>query len=117
MTQPHDQHTSYFPKESKDYVVEVPAQTKYIHKSKNPSGLTPMESIELEGQAYRQVSSGRSPWWVTFTIWFLLGFPLFLIVIPLLGENFMVILPYLIGGIAISLITYRGIQAKLQNRE
>lgn len=115
MTEPTNRTQSqsqYFPEESKDYIVEVPAQAKYIHQSRNPSGMTPMESIQLEGQAYRQISSGRAPWWVTITLWFLLGFPLFLVIIPLLGEGFLTLIPLLLIGIFISVITWRGIQAK-----
>lgn len=117
---PNSFQTTYFPEESQDYVFEVPAQAKYIHKSRNPSGFTPMETVQLEGQAYRQVSSGRSPWWVLFTLFFLLGIPLFLFaiplflaLIPLLGVGSLGLLPYLIGGLVVSLILGRGIWAKL----
>lgn len=119
MSQSNSQHSSqpsYFPEESKEYIVEIPAQAKYLHKDKNPSGFDPIESIQLEGLAYRHVSSGKTPVWVTLTLWFLLGMPLFAIVIPLLGEGFLVALPYLLIGIAISTITWRGVKAKLNSK-
>lgn len=43
---------------------EVPSPPSPIIISKAESGYTPMSQIELEGQAYRGVTSSRVPWWV-----------------------------------------------------
>ena len=74
-----------------------------------------MEHIHLEGRAFRQVSAGRSPWWVIFTLWFLLGFPIFLVLLPLVTTaSFWSFIPFLIFGGLITLIIIRGIRAKMK---
>lgn len=114
-TQTSNAKSEYFPEEEKHYVCEVPAQSTYIHQPKNPSGFTPIEHIHLEGQAFRQISAGRSPWWVQFTLWVLLGFPIFLVLLPLMRTSFWSVFPYILFGGLITLILIRGIRAKMRS--
>ena len=74
--------------------------------------------IHLEGQAYRQLAAGRAPWWVLFGLWFLLGMPLFLVLLPvMISTSVWSLIPYILIGVIVTLITFRGIHAKLQSRK
>ena len=85
---------------------EVPPPPPVI-VSKSPSGYTPMSQIELEGQAYSGMKSGRVTWWVLISA-------AIVFVVPILGMalatgNFIVLLitiPFLA-------IVLRGVRAKL----
>lgn len=56
--------------------VEIPSQPIYHHPRSRPSVFTPMGSIELEGEAWSQLSHGRMPWWIAIACWLMYGVPL-----------------------------------------
>lgn len=90
---------------------EAPPPPPPIIVGKTPSGYTPMSQIELEGQAYGGMTSGRVPWWVLIT-----GAVMF--VVPILGMaiasgDFIVLLIVLLLLALPMMIVWRGVCAKL----
>jgi hypothetical protein len=63
----NDNHDPYLPprKSDKDrFIVEVPLEAKMPKPDRLPSGYDPIQSIGLEGRAFRSLAGGRIPWWV-----------------------------------------------------
>ncbi len=81
--------------------------------SKAPTGLAPMERIALEGQAYRGLSSGRSPWWVIIGGWVFLGLPGLVFAFFAVISGDLVLLLALGFPVVLFVILWRGTQAKL----
>lgn len=67
-----------FPKPSNEYskqFIEIPPSHPFQNPEKIYSGFEPLESIGLEGSAYRNLSKGNAPRWVMWSSWLFLGFP------------------------------------------
>ncbi len=92
--------------------VEIPPPLPPVIE-KTPTGFSPMERIELEGQAYRGLASGHIPWWVMISGWVIFGLPCVaaLIMAVVMGE--LGILGVVAPFIVIFWIMWRGTQAKL----
>lgn len=68
---------AYLPQpEERIYRMEVPTSPEpYFLKAPLPTPLSPMGTIEAEGEMYRGLGNPRTPLWVTLTSWPILGLP------------------------------------------
>ena len=72
----NDERDPYLPhrKSDKDrLIVEIPLESKMPYPDRLPSGFDPIQSIGLEGRAFRGVAGGRIPWWILITGWIIFG--------------------------------------------
>ena len=72
----NDENDPYLPsrKSQKDrYIIEIPLESKMPKPDRLPSGFDPIQSIGLEGRAFRGLAGGRIPWWVLITGWIIFG--------------------------------------------
>jgi hypothetical protein len=113
----NDERDQYLPdrKSEKDRLfVEIPAETKNPYPEKLPSGYDPIQSIRLEGRAFRGLAGGKIPWWVLITGWVLFGGLALLSLRLSIGAGFSVRRPLLFfNGILLIAILWRGTAAKL----
>lgn len=111
----NDEHDQYLPdrKAEKDRLfVDVPTETKTPYQDRLPSGYDPMQSISLEGRAYRGLAGGRIPWWILISGWVLFGGFALLTVSLTIASGFFGALPILFfNGILIAIL-WRGTTAK-----
>lgn len=84
--EPNEYFSSKKP-EDKELFIEVPVEPRYLYPRKISFGIEPMENIDLEGQVYRSIARGRTPWWVLITSWLLLVAPMVVVYTFLLIEN------------------------------
>jgi hypothetical protein len=112
----NDERDRYLPdrKSEKDRLfVEIPAETKNPYPEKLPSGYDPIQSIRLEGRAFRGLAGGRIPWWVLITGWVIFGGLALLSLSLAIGSGFSARSPLLLlNGIPIAIL-WRGTAAKL----
>jgi hypothetical protein len=111
----NDNYDPYLPprKSDKDrFIVEVPLEAKMPKPDRLPSGFDPIQSIGLEGRAFRGLAGGRIPWWVLITGWIIFGGFAFLTLSLVLQSgvlpNFLILL---VNAIPI-VILWRGTAAK-----
>jgi hypothetical protein len=108
----NDERDRYLPdrKSEKDRLfVEIPAETKTPYPEKVPSGYDPIQSIRLEGRAFRGLAGGRIPWWVLITGWVLFGG----LALLAIGAGFSAHRPLLFFNGILIVILWRGTAAKL----
>ncbi|HEY9826752.1 MAG TPA: hypothetical protein V6D19_15020 [Stenomitos sp.] len=113
-----DEQNPYLPHRESDkdrYIVEVPLEARMPKPERLPSGFEPIQSIGLEGQAFRGLAGGRVPWWILITGWVIFGgWALFAIGLVITSSAFLSGLPLLfISGVPI-LILWRGTAAKFK---
>ena len=84
---------------------------------KHPSGYSPMERIELQGQAYRGLASGQMPWWVIVSGWVIFGLPCLMMTVVAVtsGEPFVLIASAM--PLIVLWIMWRGTRAKLTQQK
>ena len=103
------------------FVYEVPSEAEPPSQERIPSAYEPMQKIQLDGRAYRGLAGGRTAWWVLITGWFIFGFIVFMIVIPIVSDlifsgfstALIMLLPALLIGCLFLRILWRGTNAKL----
>jgi hypothetical protein len=111
----NDKHEPYLPhrKSDKDrLIVEIPLESKMPYPDRLPSGFDPIQSIGLEGRAFRGLAGGRIPWWVLITGWVIFGgFALLTLSLAMTSGVFPNLLILFINAIPI-VILWRGTAAK-----
>ncbi len=108
----------YFSNDKEDKIfVEVPAEQKLSYHERLTSGFDPMGKIYLEGRAYREISKGRSAWWVLFSAWIIFGGIFFMCLSAAFASPGLEILSILLIVSLPVLVTLRGTLAKLANRK
>jgi hypothetical protein len=111
----NDKHDPYLPprKSDKDrFIVEIPLESKMPKPDRLPSGFDPIQSIGLEGRAFRGLAGGRIPWWVLITGWIIFGsFALLTLSLAITSGVISSLLILFINGIPI-VILWRGTAAK-----
>jgi hypothetical protein len=111
----NDKHEPYLPhrKSDKDrLIVEIPLESKMPYPDRLPSGFDPIQSIGLEGRAFRGLAGGRIPWWVLITGWVIFGgFALLTLNLAMTSGVFPILLILFINAIPI-VILWRGTAAK-----
>lgn len=55
---------------------EIPSRPIYQQPRKRHPGMTPMESINIEGDALNRIAHGKVPQWIALSSWFVYGIPL-----------------------------------------
>jgi hypothetical protein len=112
----NDEHDRYLPepKAEKDRLfVDVPTETKTPYQDRLPSGYDPMQSISLEGRAYRGLAGGRIPWWILISGWVLFGgFALLTVSLTIASGSFGALPLLFFNGILIAIL-WRGTAAKI----
>jgi hypothetical protein len=111
----NDERDPYLPprKSDKDrFIVEIPLELKMPKPDRLPSGFDPIQSIGLEGRAFRGLAGGRIPWWILITGWIIFGGFALLTLSLAITSGVLSSLPLLvINGIPI-VILWRGTAAK-----
>jgi hypothetical protein len=110
-----DEREPYLPHRKLDkdrLIVEIPLESKMPYPDRLPSGFDPMQSIGLEGRAFRGLAGGRIPWWVLITGWIIFGgFGLLTLTLAITSGILSSLPLILINGIPI-VILWRGTAAK-----
>ena len=120
----NDEFKKFLPDEEfkrEQFVYEVPSEAEPPSQERIPSAYEPMQKIQLDGRAYRGLAGGRTAWWVLITGWFIFGFIVFVIVIPIVSDlitsgfstALIMLLPALLIGCLFFRILWRGTNAKL----
>ncbi|NEP09434.1 MAG: hypothetical protein F6K14_04185 [Symploca sp. SIO2C1] len=65
--------------------VNIPPELPNPYPDILPSGFEPMEVIQLRGRTYRNLATGRIPWWIIITSWLFEGIPSVLFIILVLS--------------------------------
>jgi hypothetical protein len=100
-------------KSEKDrFILEIPLESKMPKPDRLPSGFDPIQSIGLEGRAFRGLAGGRMPWWVLITGWIIFGGFALLSLSLAITSGFLSSLPLLLINIIPILILWRGTAAK-----
>jgi hypothetical protein len=112
-----DEREPYLPHRKLDkdrLIVEIPLESKMPYPDRLPSGFDPMQSIGLEGRAFRGLAGGRIPWWVLITGWIIFGgFGLLTLTLAITSGIVSSLPLILINGIPI-VILWRGTAAKFK---
>lgn len=111
----NDDNDPYLPsrKSEKDrYIIEIPLESKMPKPDRLPSGFDPIQSIGLEGRAFRGVAGGRIPWWVLITGWIIFGGFGLLTLSLAITSGFLSSLPFLLINSIPIVILWRGTAAK-----
>jgi hypothetical protein len=110
-----DEREPYLPHRKLDkdrLIVEIPLESKMPYPDRLPSGFDPMQSIGLEGGAFRGLARGRIPWWVLITGWMIFGgFGLLTLTLAITSSILSSLPLILINGIPL-VILWRGTAAK-----
>jgi hypothetical protein len=117
----NDKYDPYLPPRRSDkdkFVIEIPLESKMPKPDRLPSGFDPIQSIGLEGRAFRGLAGGRIPWWVLITGWIIFGGFALLTLTLAITSGILSSLPLIvINGIPI-IILWRGTAAKFKvNRD
>lgn len=115
----NDDKYSYLPHRDSDkdrLIVEIPAESKMPYPDRLPSGFDPVQSIGLEGRAFRGLSGGRIPWWILMTGWVFFGSFSLLTLSLVITSGFLASLPLLLINSLPMIILWRGTAAKISNR-
>lgn len=111
----NDERDSYLPNRKSDkdrLIVEIPIESKFPYPDRLPSGYDPVQSIGLEGRAFRGLAGGRMPWWILITGWIIFGGFALLTLSLAITSGFLSSLPLLIlNGLPIAIL-WRGTAAK-----
>ncbi len=97
---------------SKEVFTEIPAPLPPQIK-KALTGFSPMEQIELEGQAYRGFASGQMPWLIVLTGWVVFVAPFLVMIFIVITSQDLTLLPAVAIAAMPVWIVCRGTQAKL----
>jgi hypothetical protein len=111
----NDERDPYLPhrKSDKDrLIVEIPLESKMPYPDRLPSGFDPIQSIGLEGRAFRGLAGGRIPWWILITGWIIFGGCALLTLSLVITSGFLSSLPLLVINSIPIVILWRGTAAK-----
>jgi hypothetical protein len=97
-------------------IVEVPIEAKMPYPDKLPSGYDPVQSIGLEGRAFRGLAGGRMPWWILATGWFFFGGFAALALSSAIASGLVSSIPLLLVSSLPLAILWRGTAAKIAVR-
>lgn len=114
-----DEFSQFLPDQSLEpdkLSVEIPAEQHPVAPEQIPSGFDPMGEIQLRGQAYRGLASGRTPWWILASGWFVFGCIFAVLLHAALTSNSLTIWIFLIIMALPLIILGRGTVAKWSNR-
>ncbi len=117
MNNKNDDLNRFLPNENLDndkLSVEIPAEQP-IAAERIPSGFDPMNEIQLRGQAYRGLASGRIPWWILISGWFVFGGIAALLLHAAIASKSLTVWIFLIIMVIPLVILWRGTIAKLSN--
>ncbi|WP_404790439.1 hypothetical protein [Altericista sp. CCNU0014] len=111
----NEEYDPYLPPKRSDkdrFIVEIPLESKTPNPDRLPSGFDLIQSIGLEGRAFRGIAGGRIPWWILITGWVIFGGFALLTLSLSITSGVLSSLPFLlINGIPI-VILWRGTAAK-----
>jgi hypothetical protein len=113
----NDKRDPYLPhrKSDKDrLIVEIPLESKMPYPDRLPSGFDPIQSIGLEGRAFRGLAGGRIPWWILITGWIIFGGFALLTLSLAITSGILSSLPLLFINSIPILILWRGTAAKFK---
>lgn len=112
----NDENDQYLPQgqpEKERLFVEIPATLKRPYPERLPSGYDPIQSIRLEGRAFRGLAEGRIPWWVLISGWaFFGGMALLWISLGINVRSTAIFFP-LLSSTLLLIILWRGTTAKI----
>jgi hypothetical protein len=112
-----DEREPYLPHRKLDkdrLIVEIPLESKIPYPDRLPSGFDPMQSIDLEGRAYRGLAGGRIPWWILITGWIIFGGFALLTLSLVIESGVLSSLPLLFINFIPIVILWRGTAAKIK---
>jgi hypothetical protein len=98
-------------------IVDVPIAPASPELNQIPNGYDPMGRVYLGGRANRRLASGRTPWWVLISSWFIAGITIFAGLIPLFPLSVIELLIVIIVLPFPLAVLWRGTKAKLSSNK
>ncbi len=112
----NDDQNTYLPHRNSDKdrrIVEIPIESRMPYPDRLPSGYDPVQSIGLEGRAFRGLSGGIIPWWILITGCVIFGGFALLTLGLAISSGFLSNLPLLLLNSLPIIILWRGTAAKI----